>query len=71
LRALQDFRGHGVGKNIRTHLLPELDYQAFGSLVRLINRAPHPSATKVLIDWRLTREAQAAWAKDLARQLIR
>jgi len=24
--ALQDFQAHGVGKNVKTHLLPELDY---------------------------------------------
>jgi iron(III) transport system substrate-binding protein len=63
--ALQDFQGHGVGKNVKTHLLPELDYQASGSLVWLINRAPHPNAARVLVNWLLTREAQAAWAKEL------
>jgi iron(III) transport system substrate-binding protein len=63
--ALQDFQGHGVGKNIKTHLLPELDYQASGSVVWLINHAPHPNAAKVLINWLLTKGAQTAWAKEL------
>ena len=63
--ALQDFQAHGVGKNIKTVLLPEMDYQASGSAVWLLNRAPHPNAAKVLINWLLTREAQAAWAKEL------
>jgi iron(III) transport system substrate-binding protein len=63
--ALQDFQGHGVGKNIKTHLLPELDYQASGSVVWLLNRAPHPNAAKVLINWLLTKSAQVAWAKEL------
>ena len=31
----------------------------------LVNRAPHPSAAKVLINWLLTQGAQAAWAKEL------
>ena len=63
--ALQDFQGHGVGKAVKTQLLPEMDYQASGSLVWLMNRAPHPNAARVFINWLLTREAQAAWAKEL------
>jgi len=63
--ALQDFQSHGVGKSVKTHLLPEMDYQASGSVVWLINKAPHPNAAKVLINWLLTKEAQTAWAKEL------
>src|SRR5262245_26519350 len=63
--ALQDFQSHGVGKNVKTWLLPELDYQSSGSGVWLLNRAPHPNAAKLLINWLLTKEAQAAWAKEL------
>jgi iron(III) transport system substrate-binding protein len=63
--ALQDFQGHGVGKNVKTHLLPEMDYQASGSGVWLVNKAPHPNAAKVLINWLLMKDAQAAWAKEL------
>ncbi len=63
--AVQDFQAHGVGKNVQTVLLPEMDYQSSGSLVWLLNKAPHPNAAKVFINWRLTREAQAAWAKEL------
>jgi iron(III) transport system substrate-binding protein len=64
-QALQDFQGHGVGKNVKTHLLPELDYQASGSAVWLLNKAPHPNAARLLINWLLTKDAQAAWAKEL------
>ena len=63
--ALQDFQIHGVGKNVKTLLLPELDYQASGSAVWLLNRAPHPNAARVFVNWLLTKEAQAAWAKEL------
>ena len=63
--ALQDFQAKGVGKNIKTILLPEMDYQSSGSLVWLINKAPHPSAARVLINWLLTKDAQTAWAKEL------
>jgi iron(III) transport system substrate-binding protein len=63
--ALHDFQRHGVGTNIKTLRLPEMDYQSSGSLVWLINRAPHPNAARVLINWLLTREAQVAWAREL------
>ena len=63
--AIQDFQAHGVGRNIKTHLLPELDYQSAGSVVWLLNRAPHPNAAKVFINWLLTKPAQTAWAREL------
>ena len=63
--ALQDFQGHGVGKNVKTILLPEMDYQSSGSAVWLPNKAPRPNAAKVFINWLLTKDAQAAWAKEL------
>lgn len=65
LLALHDFQRHGVGTNIKTLRLPEMDYQSSGSLVWLINRAPHPNAARVLINWLLTKEAQIAWAREL------
>ena len=63
--AIQDFQAHGVGRNIKTHLLPEFDYQSAGSVVWLLNRAPHPNAAKVFINWLLTKPAQVAWAREL------
>jgi len=63
--ALQDFQGHGVGKNVKTQLLPEMDYQASGSAVWLLNKAPRANAAKVFINWLLTKDAQASWAKEL------
>jgi iron(III) transport system substrate-binding protein len=63
--ALQDFQAKGVGKNIKTIPLPETDYQSGGSVVWLLNRAPHPNAARVFINWLLTKEAQAAWAREL------
>jgi iron(III) transport system substrate-binding protein len=63
--ALQDFQAKGVGKNVKTILLPEIDYQSSGSLVWLINKAPHPNAARVLINWLLTKEAQTAYAREL------
>lgn len=62
---LQDFQAHGVGRNVKTVRLAELDYQSSGGAVWLLNRAPHPSAARVFINWLLTRPAQAAWAAEL------
>jgi iron(III) transport system substrate-binding protein len=62
---LQDFQAHGVGKNVKTVLLPEMDYQASGSAVWLLNRAPHPNAARLFVNWLLSRDAQVAWAKEL------
>jgi iron(III) transport system substrate-binding protein len=63
--ALHDFQRHGVGKNITTLRLPEMDFQSSGSLVWLINRAPHPNAARVFVNWLLTKEGQMAWAREL------
>jgi len=63
--AIQDFQAHGVGRNIKTHLLPEFDYQSSGSAVWLLNRAPHPDAARLFVNWLLTKPAQVAWAKEL------
>jgi iron(III) transport system substrate-binding protein len=63
--AIQDFQAHGVGRNVKTLLLPEFDYQSSGSAVWLLNRAPHPNAARLFVNWLLTKPAQAAWAKEL------
>ena len=63
--AIQDFQTHGVGRNVKTLLLPEFDYQSSGSAVWLLNRAPHPNAARVFVNWLLTKPAQTAWAKEL------
>jgi iron(III) transport system substrate-binding protein len=63
--ALRDFQAYGIGKNIKTVLLAELDYQSSGGAVWLLNRPPHPNGAKVFINWLLTRDAQAAWAREL------
>jgi ABC-type Fe3+ transport system substrate-binding protein len=40
----------------------------FNGTVSLINRAPHPNAAKVLINWLLSREGQAAAQQHLASE---
>jgi ABC-type Fe3+ transport system substrate-binding protein len=34
-------------------------------LLWLINRAPHPNAAKVFINWLLTKDAQVVWAPEV------
>lgn len=63
--AIRDLQAHGVGLNVKTHQLPEFDYQSSGSVVWLLNRAPHPNAARVFVNWLLTKPAQTAWAKEL------
>jgi len=40
----------------------------FNGTLSLINRAPHPNAAKVLINWLLSREGQAAIQQHLASE---
>jgi iron(III) transport system substrate-binding protein len=39
--------------------------------ISLINRAPHPSAAKVFVNWFLSREGQIAWQKQTDRNSLR
>ena len=43
---------------------------AFGSLA-LMNRAPHPNAAKVFINWLLSREGQTLFQKVISCQAMR
>ena len=53
----------GLGKNVKL-LRPPQDAvtPAWGGLL-LVNRAPHPNAVKIFINWLLSREGQAHWAR--------
>ena len=56
---LSQFQKQGLGKNLKTLHFPEMDtYNSSSSVVWLLNRAPHPSAAKVFINWLLTKDAQ-------------
>jgi len=61
---LRGFQKEGVGKNVKPLKEPKLSsiISGFGNLA-IINRAPNPNAAKVYINWLLSREGQAAWAK--------
>jgi iron(III) transport system substrate-binding protein len=62
---LGQFQKQGLGKNLKLVQLPETDIVSFSSTLWLVNRAPHPSAARVFINWLLTKDAQVHWAKEV------
>jgi ABC-type Fe3+ transport system substrate-binding protein len=62
---LKQFQRQGVGKSLTLLHLAEMDTQnSTSSTLWLVNRAPHPNAVRVLINWLLTRDGQVSWAKE-------
>ena len=62
---LKQFQRQGLGKNLKLLRFPEMDTVNFGTTLWLVNRAPHPSAAKLLINWLLTKDAQVHWAREV------
>jgi iron(III) transport system substrate-binding protein len=63
---LGQFQRQGLGKNLKTLHFPEMDtFNSSSSTVWLLNRAPHPNAAKVFINWLLTKDAQIVWAREV------
>jgi iron(III) transport system substrate-binding protein len=59
---LEPFHEQGLGRNIKP-LPGPLGLTNAGGGIQLLNRAPHPNAAKVYVNWLLTPKAQAAIAK--------
>ena len=64
-RVLQEFLDQGLGKNVWYLDLPEADC-IFGACVWLFDKAPHPNAARLFVNWVHTREAQALCSRYLA-----
>jgi len=63
---LAPFWDQGLGKDVKT-LPTKVQVMTPGSGgVGVFSKAPHPNATKVFIDWLLSQETQADWAKTAA-----
>ena len=63
---LSQFQRQGVGKNLKILHFPEMDtMNSSSSTVWVINRAPHPNAAKVFVNWLLTKDAQVVWAREI------
>ena len=60
---LLEFQKQGLGRNVRPLELPEASALTggFGGCACLMNRAPHPNAARVYLDWLLSREGQTHW----------
>mgnify|MGYP001612553833 CR=1 FL=1 len=61
---LAEFKAQGVGKEVTYLNLDEADYVTSDS-VFLFNRAPHPNAAKLFINWVLSREGATAWSTNV------
>ena len=60
---LATFQKEGLGLNVKPFDLPvEVVTPSFGG-VQLMNRAPHPNAVKIFLNWLLSQPAQGLWAK--------
>lgn len=59
---LTEFRSQGIGQNVKMLDLPDADYVP-GYVTYPFNRAAHPSAAKLFLNWFLTKEAQTVYAK--------
>jgi iron(III) transport system substrate-binding protein len=62
---LKPFQRQGLGKNLKLLRFPELDTVSYGTTLWLVNRAPHPSAAKVFVNWLLGKDAQTHWAREV------
>jgi ABC-type Fe3+ transport system substrate-binding protein len=62
---LSQFQRQGLGKNLKFVHPPEIDTVNFSTTLWLVNKAPHPNAAKVLINWVLTKDAQVQWAREV------
>ncbi len=60
---LKAFQEEGLGKNVKPIFL-----DASAPVIRgvyLMNRAPHPNAAKLFLNWFLAKEGQTAWSKNV------
>lgn len=63
-QVVQEYVAQGVGKNAKNIELPEMDFQP-SDTVHVYNKAPHPNAAKLFVNWMLTKEAQTAYCNAL------
>jgi len=65
---MRDFLAEGGFKNVKN--LDIAGFQA-GDVIVLFNRAPHPNAAKLFINWVLTKEGQTAWSATVKENSAR
>ncbi|MEK7215687.1 MAG: extracellular solute-binding protein, partial [Chloroflexota bacterium] len=60
---LQQFLDQGVGQQVKFVDLPPATYITYTNAIWYLDRAPHPNASKLFVNWLLTKEGQSAWAE--------
>ncbi len=63
---LREFLDQNLGKNVKFVEVPGLMYSNMYSLWHL-DRAPHPMASKLFVNWFLSKDAQAIYAPNAER----
>ena len=60
---LQDFQKQGIATSIKQANLPDIDSAgpSTNGTLWLVNKAPHPNAARVYINWFMSKEGQEAW----------
>jgi iron(III) transport system substrate-binding protein len=60
---LQDFQKQGIATSIKQVNLPDIDSAgpSTNGTLWLVNKAPHPNAARVYVNWFLSKEGQEAW----------
>jgi iron(III) transport system substrate-binding protein len=58
---MKDFKSQGLANHIKNPEVPGTAY-AGGDIVAIFNRAPHPNAAKLFVNWLLTKDGQIAWS---------
>lgn len=62
---IKEFRSQGLGQNLKLLELPRTQFVVMYSVLAF-NRAPHPNAAKLFVNWLLTKEAQAVMSQHVA-----
>jgi iron(III) transport system substrate-binding protein len=61
---MQDFVKDGLAGDIKNLDMPDANYSG-GEVVGLYNKAPHPNAAKLFINWILSKDGQIAWSRSI------
>jgi iron(III) transport system substrate-binding protein len=62
---LGPFEEQGLTKKLKLLYLPEVQFKQVSGGVWLINKAPHPNAAKLWVNWFASKEGQASYATNL------
>jgi iron(III) transport system substrate-binding protein len=63
--SLLPFKQQGLTDKLRLLRLPEVQFKQVSTGFWYINQAPHPNASKLFVNWTLTKEGQQAYVKHV------